>query len=315
MHNRLTLEQFATENGYTLPGNLPVEKWIRIPAKNKSYPNKSASIRIFSDGNALIKDFTTEESLVYVPQSSRKSPEEIQKIKQEQIVRMQAEAENYREAVVKSSENAKALFAMCTGNIPEKFPYLVKKQISFHGIKFLSGNTPVNDELSKLILHLKRQDCLVIPRYSTEPYLEGDLQTIEFICPNGSKLPPLNSKPKGSYFLIPGTSTRYVICEGFATGATLKEHYAEDDTIVVAFNAGNLLPVARYFRKTFPESEIVIAGDNDFKNPVNIGKDKAIAAARLVNASYSIPEFSGDESGSDWNDRFLLDQKEVNHVG
>ena len=156
-------------------------------------------------------------------------------------------------------------------------------------------------------MHLKQQDCLVIPRFSTEPYLEGELQTLEFIRPNGSKFPPLNSKPKGTYFLIPGDSDRFVICEGFATGATLKEHYAKGDSIVVAFNAGNLLPVARYFRKKFPESEMVIAGDNDFKTPVNIGKDKAIATARLVGASYSIPEFSGEEAGSDWNDRFLLD--------
>ena len=289
MLNKITLEQFASENGYTLPTDLAVEKWVRIPAKNKSHPNKSASIRIFSDGNALIKDFTTGENLVYVPENSRKSFEEIKLIKKQQSQRKAKEAENYRKEVLQSSKNAKALFAMCSADFPVNFPYLLKKQIGSHCIKFFPGNTPVNDDLAKLIFHLRKQDCLVIPRYSTEPYLEGELQTLEFIRSDGSKFPPLKSKPKGSYFAIPGSSNRYVICEGFATGATLKEHYAEDDTIVVAFNAGNLLPVARYFRKKFPESEIVIAGDNDFKNPVNIGKDKAIAAARLVNASYSIP--------------------------
>ncbi|WP_051640631.1 hypothetical protein [Thiomicrorhabdus sp. Milos-T2] len=315
MLNKITLEQFASENGYTLPGSLPVEKWIRIPAKNKSHPNKSASIRLFTDGNALIKDFTTGEDLLYIPESSGKTPEEVAKMKKEQAERKLKEAENYRKEVLQSSENAKALLGLCTDNLPENFPYLGKKQILSHGIKFLSGKTPVPKQLEKLILHLKKQDCLVIPRYSTEPYLNGDLQTLEFIRPNGSKFPPLNSKPKGTYFVIPGESNRYVICEGFATGATLKEYYAQDDNVVIAFNAGNLLPVAQYFRNEYPESEMVIAGDNDFKNPVNIGRDKAIATARLVGASYSIPEFSGDESGSDWNDRFLLDQKEVHHVG
>lgn len=307
MHSKFTLEQFATENGYTLPGDLSVEKWVRIPAKNKSHPNKSASIRVFSDGNALIKDFTTGENLVYVSGSSRKTPEEIAQIKKQQAERKAIEAENYRKEVLQSSENAKALFALITGNIPENFPYLVRKKIGSHGSKFFSGNTPVPEQLAKLILHLNKQDCLVIPRYSTEPYLEDELQTLEFIKPSGSKFPPLNSKPKGTYYLIPGDTRKIVVCEGFATGATLKEHYAKDSTIVIAFNAGNLLPVSLYFRKKFPESEMVIAGDNDFKNLVNIGKDKAIATARLVNASYSIPEFSGNENGSDWNDRFLLD--------
>lgn len=314
MHNKLTLEQFATENGYTLPESLPVEKWLRIPAKNKSRPNKSASIRVFSDGNALIKDFTTGENLVYVPKISRKTSEEIAQIRKEQAERKAKEAENYRKAVLQSSENAKGLLAFITGNTPANFPYLVRKQIGVHGAKFFPGKMPVPEQLAKLIFHLKKQDCLVIPRYSTEPYLEGELQTLEFIRPNGSKFPPLNSKPKGSYFLIPGDSNHYVICEGFATGATLKEHYAKEASIVVAFNAGNLLPVARYFREKFPESEIVIAGDNDFKNPVNIGKNKAITTARLVGTSYSIPAFSGEESGSDWNDRFLLDQKEAGYV-
>lgn len=307
MYNKLTLEQFATENGYTLPGSLPVEKWVRIPAKNKSHPNKSASIRIFADGNALIKDFTTGENLVYVPESSRKSPEEIQQIKKQQAERKAIEAENYRKEVLQSAGNAEALFTLGSVDIPESFRYLVKKNIQPHGVKFFSGKTPVNDELAKLITHLQKQDCLMIPRYSSEDYLEGKIQTLEFIKPNGSKFPPLNSKPKGTYYLIPGDNRNIVVCEGFATGATLKEHYAKDSTIVIAFNAGNLLPVSRYFRKKFPESEMVIAGDNDFKNPVNIGKDKAIATARLVNASYSIPEFSRDENGSDWNDRFLLD--------
>jgi len=307
MNSQMTFEQFASLHGYTLPVNLPVEKWVRIPAKNKSHPNKSASVRVFSGGNALIKDFTTEENLVYVPETSGKSPEEIEKIKKEQVERQAKEAKNYRKSVLKSSGNAEALFALGSGNVPENFPYLVRKNIQAHGVRFFSGKTPVNDELAKLIFHLKKQDCLMIPRYSSEDFLEGKIQTLEFIKPNGSKFPPLNSKPKGSYYMIPGNDRKIIVCEGFATGATLKEHYAKDTTIVIAFNAGNLLPVSRYFRKKFPISEMVIAGDNDFKNPVNIGKDKAITTARLVDASYSIPEFETHEKGSDWNDRFLLD--------
>lgn len=173
MNSQMTIEQLASLNCYILPENLPVEKWVRIPAKNKSHPNKAPSVRVFSDGNVMIKGFTTEESLVYVPKTSGKSPEEIEQIKKEQAERQTKKAKNCRKAVLKSSGNAEVLFAFGSGNVSE--------------------------------------------------------------------------------------------------------------------------------------SEMVIARGNDFKTPVNIGKENAGATARLVNASYSIPKFSGEENGSDWNDRFLLD--------
>ncbi|MBO1927118.1 toprim domain-containing protein [Thiomicrorhabdus sp. 6S2-11] len=309
MAERISLQEFASLNGYSLPAHLPVEKWVRIPAKGKTHPNKSASIRVFSDGNALIKDFTTGEDLVYFPENSRKSPEEIARIKKEQAKQKAKEVQNYRKEVLRSAGNAEVLFELSSENVPANYPYLLRKGIQPNGVRFFSGKTPVPPELAKLIHHLKRQDCLMIPRYSSESFLEGKIQTVEFIKPNGGKFPPLQSKPKGSYFIIPGNAGQIVTCEGFATGATLKERYVNDAMVVVAFNAGNLLPVSRYFREKFPSSEMIIAGDNDFKNPVNTGRDKAIATARLVNASYSIPEFSEGESGSDWNDRFLLDCK------
>jgi len=62
-----------------------------------------------------------------------------------------------------------------------------------------------------------------------------------------------------------------VVCEGYATGATI--HEATGLAVIVAFDAGNLLPVARFFREKKPDWLIVIAADNDawtdtpIKNP------------------------------------------------
>lgn len=313
MHNNLTLEQFAYDHGYTLPKSLPVERWLRIPAKNKSHPNKSASIRIFSDGNALIKDFTTGENLVYCHSSKSLTDEERQLLKKKVIAQKKQELVEYKKLVLQSSKFAKAIYSYGI-NPPKDFRYLSKKSIRSHGIKFLSKNSNLPDNLKELFPYFLNQDLLMIPRYSTEDYLFGDIQAIEFINSDGVKRPPLKSKPKATYFPMWGNKLEIVICEGFATGATLKEHYAKSKTVIVAFNADNLLHVAKYFRKICPKAEITIAGDNDHHNVVNTGKSKAIATARLIGASYSIPEFLDEEDGSDWNDRFLLDQKEASYV-
>lgn len=53
----------------------------------------------------------------------------------------------------------------------------------------------------------------------------------------------------------------FYITEGWATGCTILE--ATGLPVVVAFSAGNLLPVAESFRKSYPAAKICIAADND----------------------------------------------------
>ncbi len=56
----------------------------------------------------------------------------------------------------------------------------------------------------------------------------------------------------GCYFSIGDVNgaVAVCICEGFATGASI--HEATDYPVVVAFNAGNLGPVARVLRRGSP---------------------------------------------------------------
>ena len=56
-----------------------------------------------------------------------------------------------------------------------------------------------------------------------------------------------------------------IICEGYATGASI--HEASKETVIVAFDSGNLLPVATSFREKFPSKIIIIAADDDSKPP------------------------------------------------
>lgn len=96
-----------------------------------------------------------------------------------------------------------------------------------------------------------------------------------------------------------------VICEGYATGATI--HQATGWATVCAMNCGNLGATAKALREVYPGRPFIIAADNDrfakkgdeLHNP---GVEKAKAAAAAVKAKVVIPDFPGDSKGTDFND-------------
>ncbi len=129
-------------------------------------------------------------------------------------------------------------------------------------------------------------------------YIDGDMWSYQRIGTNGDKKFKTGGKIKGGYFVIDGTET-IVICEGYATGASI--HEATGYTVVVAFNAGNLYDVAVYW-KSKTNNDIIIAGDDDRLNEVNIGKQKATAAATAIGCRVVFPIFKQDQMGTDFND-------------
>jgi putative DNA primase/helicase len=94
-----------------------------------------------------------------------------------------------------------------------------------------------------------------------------------------------------------------LICEGYATGASL--HQATGRPVAVAFDAGNLVHVAKALRARYPAALLVVAGDDDLqtfaKTGHNPGRDKATAAARAVHGLAVFPE-GLPEGASDFND-------------
>lgn len=139
---------------------------------------------------------------------------------------------------------------------------------------------------------------LVIPAYD----INGNIQSLQHITPTGDKKFMGGGKAKGGMYFIGEIKAEetILICEGFATGATL--HEESGHPVVVAFNADNLEPVSLAIRKKYPKAELIICGDNDRTTEGNPGKTKATKAALTVGAQLAIPEFSETESGSDWND-------------
>ncbi len=133
----------------------------------------------------------------------------------------------------------------------------------------------------------------------------GKPMSIQFIRPDGSKRFLKDGQIEGGFFPIKGDPTLPLhIAEGYATAASI--HAATGATVLVAFNAGNLLPVAKQARKYYPAREITLCADNDHETMARTGKnpglEKATAAAEAIGASLAIPRFVDLKGKSDFND-------------
>lgn len=157
---------------------------------------------------------------------------------------------------------------------------------------------------------LRNTGTLVVPMCDGDdeqgqPYIVN----IQFISPDGSKKYMTGGKKKGCYLAIGNSkSSIIVICEGFATGASIAQ--ATNYTVIIAFDAGNLLPVAQRISKSKkPDQSIIVGADNDVWGEVNIGVQKATEAAKAIQACLAIPEFANcdvSQKPTDFNDLHQL---------
>lgn len=144
--------------------------------------------------------------------------------------------------------------------------YLVKKQVSAFGIRDLRGQ-------------------LVVPVRDTD----GILHSLQFIGPDGRKTFLTGGRKRGCYHAMGRPVRVLCLAEGYATGATVFQ--ATGYATAVAFDAGNMLPVAQALRAKFPGLELVICADNDHATLGNPGLTAAAQAAQAVRAVLAYPRF------------------------
>lgn len=171
-------------------------------------------------------------------------------------------------------------------------PYLTRKGVSAHGLRI--GRWTVENDRGEVTL--VSDNALLVPLRDKGKRV----QSLQAIFPNAKN--PLrrdkdflkNGAKQGLFYTIGKPVTAIIlICEGFATGASL--HEATGHAVVVAFDAGNLAHVARVIRAAFPEMTIVICADNDqwTTEPINNpGVYHARNVAREVRAMVAIPPFT-----------------------
>lgn len=120
-------------------------------------------------------------------------------------------------------------------------PYLKRKGIEAHGARVTGDGR------------------LMLPLFSPE----GELSSLQYIDESGGKLYHSGGQTGGMYWML-GTLDQpgvLYIAEGFATAATI--HQVTNRPCIVAYSAGNLVPVTGSLHEQMPTQELVIVADND----------------------------------------------------
>jgi putative DNA primase/helicase len=180
-------------------------------------------------------------------------------------------------------------------------PYLVRKGIKGHGVRYAKGGVllvPMRDAEGRL---WNVQACY--------PERLKDRKTGE---PGTDKLYRAGEggRKSGLWHMLGSVQTPLhpgalvlLIAEGYATGASL--HEATGHPVAVAFDAGNLLHVAKEQRRLCPGALIVVCADDDrpteAKTGKNPGKAGAMRAAEQVGGVMALPD-ALPEGGKDFND-------------
>ena len=214
------------------------------------------------------------------------------------IDREHIEREQQRRQVEKKSQQDKAatkaqVIWQEAKPAPLGHPYLTRKQVKPHGSRVGTWTRSIKDEAGKYH-KVVIENCLILPLYDQS----GTIRTLQAIFPEKSI--PLDRDRDlmpggglaGLFWWIGAKSKMVLICEGFATAATL--HEDTNYRVYVAFTANNLLAVGRIVRAKLPDARIVFCADNDTQTPGNPGLTKATEAALAIDGYVAVPLIHGD---------------------
>ena len=193
---------------------------------------------------------------------------EINQIQQERKQREFEKQQQYDQTALK----ARAIWQQST--TVHSHDYLTSKRVQAHNVRIFGND-------------------LVIPLWNEQ----RAISTLQFIDSFGGKKFLTGGKKKDCFCPIGTPTNKILVCEGFATGASL--HEDSGHFVACAMDSGNLEGVARVIRRLFKQSEIVICGDNDLNL---VGQNAAKKAAIACGGSYIYPPIEG----MDYNDYLTM---------
>lgn len=217
-------------------------------------------------------------------------------------------------ARAREAAKAAAAAAAMWGRLSEdgESDYLAAKKVTAYGLRYTPNGSAV------------------LPLLDTQGRIHG----LQFLrtpsAADKAKRPAKEFWPRGlvkkaHFHLIGAPSWVVLVAEGYATAASL--HMATGHPVAVAFDAGNLLPVAEALRKRYPQTKVLVCADNDdlgkcrvdtcrarlalARNPVecpacgaphgyvNAGIGGASTAALAVNGAWVAPAFADPDARID----------------
>jgi phage/plasmid primase-like uncharacterized protein len=179
-------------------------------------------------------------------------------------------------------------------------PYLETKKVASYGLRFLDNDYG--------------QSAVVPARDNM-----GILRNLQFLNQNGQKRFIEGSTIVGLFHELqrPANGLILGIAESYATAASCLDVFSVP--MICAFCSSNLTSIAKTFRARYPDSHILVFGDDDRhlteRGLENIGRKSAEKAATSITNSLAIfPDFgniSPAKDSSDWNDLVRLRGLEV----
>lgn len=206
--------------------------------------------------------------------------------------------------------------------------YLTRKGIGAHGVRFAPEGMFIEyDGKGDKPYAVPVDGALVVPLQD----LVGRTFGLQFILSRARHAERIKRLERDKEYWPPGfdkighlhligvPSWIILVAEGYATGATLYE--ATGHPVAIAFDAGNLQPVAQALHKRYPKARILICADDDAfgkcrecKAPLkkadgptcpacgqphgcdNAGVSAAQTASLAVGGAYLAPSFADDEA-------------------
>lgn len=247
-------------------------------------PGKDNGWYVFYGEVGIYGSWKTGEKFTWYSKGTRMS-DQIREHLKSQIdkARSDYKVDRHKDHITVAELSQKKWFSALPAN--PQHPYLATKQVKTHSLRQIKNH-------------------LLVPLMD----FHGMLWNLQTIYANGDKRFESSGRVSGLYSPIGletmNNFTRLVICEGWATGASL--HEVLGDFVLCAMNAGNLVKVAQGAREHFPDAQIIIAADNDRHTPGNPGLTQALKAARQVQAIVMTPQFPEGVDGTDYNDAVRL---------
>lgn len=296
--NKTTITPDLVRNALSfIPANLPRDEWARIGMAIKSeYPDETG-LQLFSDWSAgsgggfdagavgsTWRSIKTGggvgvSTLIYqAQQNGFKLPPKGQDAKPvSQAEQRRRDAERKRQQESEAAQTAAAHAAAAveahalwdSASDQGQSPYLVRKGVPGVGVRYTPDGwllVPVRDAAGKL--------------WNVQRIAPAKPQT------GTDKFFTKNARKSGLWHVLGSLqgASLALVAEGYATAASL--HQATGLPVVTAFDAGNLVHVAKALRQTNAGLALLVCGDDDAataeRTGRNPGREKAEAAARAV---------------------------------
>ncbi|TCK96265.1 VapE domain-containing protein [Paraburkholderia sp. BL9I2N2] len=174
------------------------------------------------------------------------TPEDVNKARQRQQAADRAEAEKKAHAAKLAANRARDQWQRASDDGTSG--YLDRKQITPEGVRFDSEGT------------------VLVPMFQYADSIR--LVGLQKITPDGAKRFNKGMEKKGAAYLLGEISDDdkvAMVAEGYATGRSIRMATGEAIPLSICFDAGGILPAARYLRDVYPDLHLLICADDDWK--------------------------------------------------